>query len=196
MVNSNKLIGLTGGMGCGKSTVLNIFRSLGCDTMDADNICHELYENDSLVISQIMDRWGPSLLDKNNKLDRKKIAKIVFKDKKELEWLNSLLHILVLKKAKEYIADKKNMTIFDVPLLFEADWQYHFDVTIAVWTTRELQSKRLKGKGWTEQEISSRIKFQMSADEKLERADFGIINIGSMELLIKQCKCILLEITR
>lgn len=196
MKNSNKLIGLTGAMGSGKSTVLNIFHTLGCTTLDADDICHDLYENDNYVISQIVSRWGTNLLNENNKLDRKKIAKIVFESKKELDWLNNLLHNLVLKKAKESIADRKNITIFDVPLLFEANWQIHFDKTITVWTTRELQFKRLKDKKWTAQEIASRIKFQMSADEKLERADFGIINIGSMELLIKQCKLILLEITR
>ena len=188
------LIGLTGGIGCGKSAALKAFSLLNCNILDADEMCHDLYnESDGVIVRAIVKRWGKEVI-KSDIVDRQKIAKIIFNDEKERKWLNQLIHPLIFEKAYKLCRNSKNLLIFDVPLLFEAGWEQYFTKTIAVWTTPNLQYKRLKQRNWTDQEIRSRIDAQMSVDEKLKKADFGIINVGNLEFLFKQCKNILLEV--
>jgi len=196
-MNKN-IIGLTGGIGCGKSTAAKIFRSLNCEILDADSICHELYNDpDGPVTKAIAERWGTKVF-RSNLADRKKIADLVFNDKKELLWLNSILHPLIFEKAyeiSEHVIDKE-LIIFDVPLLFEVKWEKYFSHIITIWSPKEIQLERLRQRNWSDKEIKARIASQISADEKLERADFGIINNGSLDLLIKQCKYIMIELKR
>lgn len=183
------LVGLTGGIGCGKTTVLKCFSRLNWKTLDADTICHSLYENKTgEIFSAIYKRWGKCVIQKDGTADRKKIAEIVFNDNHELIWLNSLLHPKVLETAKKTAWESKEDVIFDVPLLFEANWENEFDVTIAVWTAKKIQRKRLLKKGWDSAEINRRINSQMPAEEKLEKADLGLINNSSHSLLFEQCE--------
>ena len=195
MKNIN-LIGLTGGIGCGKSTALKIFTSLNCTVMDADAVCHELYsEPDGPVIRAITKKWGSQVLE-SNLINRKKIAEIVFNDKKEREWLNQLIHPLIFERTYEASRNSKSLLIFDVPLLFEANWEKYFSKIISIWTTPSIQMERLRKRNWSDKEIKARIASQMSVNEKLTKADFGIINIGNHAFLYEQCKNILLEIKR
>jgi len=195
MKNIN-LIGLTGGIGCGKSTALKAFTSLSCTVLDADAVCHELYnEPDGPIIHAVTKRWGGKVI-KSNSVDRKKIANIVFNDSKEREWLNQLIHPLIFERTYQAYRNSKDLLIFDVPLLFEANWEKYFTKIISIWTTPAIQMERLKKRNWSDKEIKARIAAQMSVDKKLERADFGIINIGNLDFLLEQCKNILLEIKR
>ena len=190
------LVGLTGGIGCGKSTALKIFVSLGCKVMDADAVCHELYnEPNGPVIQAVTSRWGNKVIS-SEKVDRKKIAGIVFNDRNELEWLNNLLHPLIFERTYKACRKTDKVLIFDVPLLFEANWEKYFFKIISIWTTPEIQIERLRAREWNDKEIKSRLESQMSMDTKLEKADFGIINTGSKEFLSEQCKQILLEIKK
>lgn len=182
------LVGLTGGIGCGKSTVLKYFSRLNWKTLDADTICHTLYEKKTEMFSAIHKRWGKRIIRKDGTVNRKKVSEIVFNDKDELIWLNSLLHPKVLETAKKAALESKEDVIFDVPLLFEADWKNEFDATIAVWTSKKIQRKRLLKRGWSSAEINRRINSQMPAEEKLEKADFGLVNNSSHSLLFEQCE--------
>lgn len=183
------IAGLTGGIGCGKSSVLKIFSEMGWLTIDADKICRELYENkDTRLVSAIREQW-PDAIDTDNTVDRKKIAEIVFNDNAKLEILNSILHPLIKEEADKIISlNKGKNIIFDVPLLFEKDWSYLFNIVIAVWTDSKTQYERLNARGMTDLEIDRRIANQLSAQEKLERADFGIINRAGFEALREQCE--------
>ncbi len=183
-------VGLTGSIGCGKTSALECFSSLGWKTLDADSVCHELYEDDaSGVADAIRRRWGDSIFTRDGAVDRKKIAGIVFKDRKELLWLNSLLHPKVMERALRETAKRGNRhLVFAVPLLFEAGWKKKFDCTIAVWTDRKIQYGRLKGRGWSKTEIERRCGCQFSPEKKMEMADFGLINNGSLNSLFEQCK--------
>ncbi len=184
------LIGLTGGIACGKSTMLRIFSSLGWIVSDADAICHSFYENpEGHVIKRIIERWGEEVLTQA-KVDRKKISSIVFNNKKEIQWLNELIHPLIIDEIKCAIKDKGKTRLFDIPLLFETKLDKYFDATISIWTTKELQIQRMKTRNWSLEEIELRLMAQLSADEKLERADYGIINTGDHNFLNKQCKYI------
>jgi dephospho-CoA kinase len=195
-MNSIGLIGLTGGIGCGKSTALRAFASLNCTVLDADAICHELYnEPEGPVVRAIVKKWGNKVI-KSNSANRKKIAEIVFNDNKELEWLNQLIHPLIFERTYKTCQYSKNLVIFDVPLLFEANWEKYFTKIICIWATPAIQMSRLKKRNWSNKEIKARINSQMDVNKKLERADFGIINTGNLALLSKQCKHILFEIKR
>ncbi len=185
------IVGLTGGIGCGKSTTLEMFGRLGWLTLDADRICHELYEGPHPeVYGKICSRWGKNrVLDDCGGINRKVIAGIVFEDNTELQWLNRLLHPLVLENARKKVGENPDgCVMFDVPLLFEAEWQDSFDVTLAVWCDPEIQRRRLLARGMGANEIDRRIKYQIPADVKLEMAGFGLINSGSENELFRQCR--------
>ncbi len=180
-------IALTGGVGCGKSTALKMLHELGWKVIDADQICHEIYEKEpELLMDLFGDRWGTeNVLSVDGEIDRKKIAQIVFEDEVELQWLNSVFHPLIMDRAEKKIGNE-NEVIFDVPLLFEAEWDKHFDVVVSIWTNKEIQFSRLVERGWNQKEITRRLESQLSSDKKLELADYGLINSGNIKHLNKQ----------
>lgn len=183
------LVGLTGGAGCGKTTVLKIFEELGWFTVDADSLVHEIYRDGALK-DVLLKRWvDGAVTDNAGNIDRKKIAKIVFNDGNELDWLESVLHPAVFERAEEIIKNcGKSHIMFDVPLLYEKDKASKFDLVISVWAGKEEQYRRLSERNWSINDIESRNSRQFPQCEKLERADLGIINSGSMVLLREQCE--------
>ena len=187
---------LTGGVGCGKSTVLRIFEKIGCCVIDSDKICHELYTKRDFS-DALIKRWG-SLIVTEGSIDKQKVASIVFKNNAELDWLNNIIHPEVIKHAIEIIENcKKEIIIFDIPLLFELKLDFFFKATIAVWTNIKTQYKNLKTRNnWSDEEIESRLSAQLSPDIKLEKALYGIINTGSLDFLETQCKNIFFKIKK
>ena len=184
------LIGMTGGMGSGKSSALKIFNELGCLTLDADAICHLLYsDGGSQLVIKIRNRWGDRVIEESNGgINRAELGKIVFENKEELQYLNRIVHPAVLEHVETASRNTGNtVTVFDVPLLYEAGWQEHFDKIITVWTSGDIRHQRLIARGMNEEEIKRRDKNQLSPDEKLERADYGLINNGGFEFLKLQC---------
>ncbi len=181
------LIALTGGIGCGKSSALQIFKELDWNVFDSDQFCHSLYERGNCLEfeNKIIDRWGNSILE-NNEFSRKKIAEIIFQNEVELKWINSVVHPIVLNKIKQQSLTTQKL-ICDIPLLFECKWENMFDKIISVWTNAEEQIKRLKKRNWDNKDINRRIKSQLSNDTKLEKSDFGIINTTDIQSLRKQC---------
>lgn len=185
------LIGLTGGIGCGKSTALTLFRQLGWQTVDSDAICGELYaRKDKRLLDPLVKRWGyDAVFLKNGELDKVGIAGIVFRDAKEMTFLEKIIHPLIKERAFQIINSfEDNRVIFDVPLLFESGWDKDCDKTVAVWTTGKIQYRRLYDRGWGDSEIERRIKSQLTPDEKLQLADYALINTGDIDLLMEQCR--------
>jgi dephospho-CoA kinase len=183
-------VGLTGGIGCGKTTALEFFSSLDWKTLDADNICHEIYGDvKSGFPETLRKRWGTAVFSKDGTLDRKRIAQIVFNDSDELFWLNGLLHPEVLRRSRGLLEKSRNKyVIFAVPLLYEVKWEREFDLTVAVWADRETQYERLRKRGWSGKEIEGRCNSQISPERKMELADYALINNGSRNFLFEQCK--------
>ena len=181
------LIALTGGIGSGKSTVLDIFDSFGAIVADTDSIVHKIYEENEQLHALLEERWGNKVF-KNKKPHRPSIAEIVFQNKHELDWLNKTIHPLVKKHIQQF--NGSQMSIIAVPLLYEVNWQDKFDKVISVWCDKDLQHKRLLARGWKEQDISARLSAQIDQNEKLLRADLGIINNWSIQFLENQCRTI------
>jgi len=187
------LIALTGGIGSGKSTALNIFKELGAETQDTDLIVHKIYEENTEVHDCLLKRWGSEIFQ-NGIPDRKKIAQLVFNNEENLKWLNQLFHPRVREIVKAGYTGK--LSIIAVPLLYETGWYSDFDSTISVWCSKDRQMKRLMDRGWTKEECLARIAAQMDQDLKRERADFGIINDWSEKFLNRQCRIIFKELQK
>lgn len=183
---------LTGGMGCGKSAVLNFFSEIGWFTLSADVLCHKIYaEQNDEFFSQLINRWGNSVIKPDGNADRKKIAEIVFANDAELSWLNAVLHPMIMHRAATIIATAKNeFVLFEIPLLFEAKLEKEFSPILCVWSSRQVQISRLLQRDISLEHIIQRIARQMPGNDKLEKADFGLINNGSIDLLYEQCKII------
>ena len=178
-------IALTGGIGCGKSTALEYFKQCQYNCSDADRICHKFYES-SEAVAALQKRW-PSVLDEQNKLDRQKLANIVFRDENELAVLEQLIAPFLHDQLQQLKNSSGNIVV-EVPLLFEKDLVGFFDLTIAVWSPFALRRQRLAARNWDHRECARRERLQWSPERKLAAADYGIINTGTRELLAQQCQ--------
>ena len=188
------VIGLTGGIGTGKSTVSQILKDRGFPVIDLDVISHEVIEFSS-VVEKIVQNFGREVLDENEDgnctISREKLGKIIFSDKKKRLALNSIMHPEILKVMHKKILEcksEKNKIIFvEVQLLFEVQWEKEFDYILLVAAKRDMQVRRvLERDKRSEEEAWNIINSQMSLDEKREKSDFVIENDGNMDDLNKK----------
>lgn len=188
------VIGLTGGIGTGKSTVSQILKDRGFPVIDLDVISHEVIEFSS-VVEKIVQNFGREVLDEdeagNCTISREKLGKIIFSDKKKRLALNSIMHPEILKVMHKKILEcksEKNKIIFvEVQLLFEVQWEKEFDYILLVAAKRDMQVRRvLERDKRSEEEAWNIINSQMSLDEKREKSDFVIENDGNMDDLNKK----------
>lgn len=188
------VIGLTGGIGTGKSTVSQILKDRGFSVIDLDVISHEVIEFSS-VVEKIVQNFGREVLDEdeagNCTISREKLGKIIFSDKKKRLALNSIMHPEILKVMHKKILEcksEKNKIIFvEVQLLFEVQWEKEFDYILLVAAKRDMQVRRvLERDKRSEEEAWNIINSQMSLDEKREKSDFVIENDGNMDDLNKK----------
>lgn len=182
------LVGITGGIGAGKTTVLQVFQCLGAVALDADDIVHQLYVPGAEGWRRLKAHWGSTVLSADGGIDRQAVASLVFSKPAEREWLNQATHPLVQAEILKAAAAAKSRVICAVPLLFEAGWEPLFQHTIAVWCDAPTQQQRLLSRGWTSDAISARLATQMSMDDKLLKADFVLINTGTPAFLEAQCR--------
>lgn len=179
-------IGLTGGIGSGKSVVAKVFETLGIPVYYADDAAKKLMNTDEELKKEIIKYFGADSY-KNGELDRKYIASIVFNDKEKLELLNSLAHPATILDAKEWIKRQASPYIIkEAALLFESGANKDLDFVIGVDAPLQLRIKRvMKRDGITEEEILKRIAGQMNDDEKMKLCDFIIYN-NEKDLVIPQ----------
>lgn len=189
------VIGLTGGLACGKSTAARLFAECGARVLDTDVIVHELYEHDSEVRQALVERFGAGIMDAKEKVDRKKIGAIVFNDSSELSWLESLIHPRVRKAWESQVAaNPEAFWVVEIPLLFEKKLENLFDYTVCVSASPATQIERRQAEGLPEDQIKKRIAQQLPMDEKIRRADFVITNNGSIEFLKDQVELLIKQL--
>lgn len=194
-----KVIGITGGIGSGKSTVSAMLKNAGFSVIDADKIAREILisEGGNELIAELSATFGDFII-KNGILDRKELAKVAFANAKEKEKLDAIMLPAIIRKVKMEISDfeKQNMQVvfLDAPLLFEAGldvlctetWLIHASESIRVLRT-------IKRDNVSENDVRMRMRFQMSDEQKIEMADFVIDNSKDEEYLKKQIKLRLKE---
>ncbi len=169
------VIGLTGTIGSGKSTVTELLKEQGAKAIDCDKIVHELYSKDKKARKGIKELFGAKVF-KNKSIDRSRIAENVFSDKKILKKLNALIHPLVEKNVlQELKKTKKGMVVIDAPLLFEAGFDRFCDLLIFVRCGKTERLKRLKKKGMYPKEAERREIVGLPEKKKISLCD-GIID--------------------
>jgi len=188
MVNStNLIVGLTGGMGCGKSTAAALFAERGFRRLDADQVIRDEILTDPEVVRVIRGRFGPEVLDETGRVRRSRVAEIVFADPVELEWLENLLHPALLERWRRiFAAAEGEAFIVEVPLLFEKGLENWFDFTVCVTTGSATQLRRLEQRGIPPELARQRLVKQLPLARKCELADHVLLNDGSPEFLREQ----------
>ncbi len=190
-------LGITGGIGCGKSTAAKIFEKKGFNRIDCDEIVHDLLEQDSETISTVADRFGESVIKPEGGVDRRTLGQIVFADKYLLKELEDILHPKVRDTWTGKVnAENSSDWVVEVPLLFEKNLQNRVDFTICVFCHQDLQVERLERKGIERPQALARINQQLPLSEKAQMADLVLLNDGSFEFLESQINSILKSISR
>lgn len=187
-------IGVTGGIGSGKSTVCSIFSSLGRTTLSADSIAKEITGTDKDIRKKIEQAYGKSVFLSDGSLNRKLLADIVFTSKDQLEILNSIVHPAVFLEINKRLAglrkdQREPFVLVEAALIFESGMNTRLDYVLHIHVDEKLRIKRVKERdNSTETEVALRMKNQMSEEKKLKEADFVIMNNDTLEKLQQSVK--------
>lgn len=179
------LIGLTGGIASGKSTVSRMIKSLGLPVIDADVIAREVVEPGSECLKQIVAHFGSEVIDSNGALKRKTLGEIIFSDQKKRDVLNQIVHPAVRKRMNQqkehYIASGFQTIVYDIPLLYESNLFHLVEKVLLVYVDEDTQLCRLMERDNINKEAAlSRISSQQALIDKKARADAIIDNGGSI----------------
>ena len=180
-------LGLTGGIGSGKSTALAYLHELGAAVVSSDDIVHGLYSSGD-VVERIREHFGDVVVDGAGGVSRPALAGIVFADEAELRWLEDLLHPHVRSFVDEWSGEQRKarprpaLLVVEVPLLFETGFADAFDYTMLITAPEEVRRRRLTAK-LTGSEFSRRLAQQMPEEEKIARSDFVFHNTGTRKAL-------------
>lgn len=193
------ILGITGIIGSGKSTVAKLFEELGAFKISSDEIAKFYTTKDSPILKDIQELLEENIITEEGEVDRKKIASIVFKDTEKLERLNFLIHPLVFQKVDEIIENIHGGRIiaWEVPLLFETGADKKCDATLTVSLDPSLCYERVKRRdNMSMEEYDNRLKKQMDLETKLSISNFFIINDQSISKLKENCKGIYEQIVQ
>ena len=180
-------IAITGGIGCGKSTVLEFLKANGVACLSADAVVRNLLNEDQSVIDSVIEHFGTEIENESSFIDRRALAKIVFHSKSDLEWLESLLHPLLQKSCEAFFEAYSNqLACVEIPLLFEKRLEKKYDIVVSVISSDFNANIRLRLKGYTDMDIALRRQQQLPNSIKAERSDFVLSNDGSLNSLEQQ----------
>jgi len=182
------ILGVTGNIGCGKSTVAAMFKTKNAQVIDADVLAHQLYPAGSSVYRKIKKAFGREVIQADKRIDRARLAKIVFADKRALARLNSIVHPQLIREIRRRIKNSaKRIVILDAALIIEAGLRKMVDNLVVVTAKRGQQILRCqKSSGFKRQEVGRIIKSQISQKAKSRFADFIIDNSGAIGETRKQ----------
>lgn len=186
-------IGLTGGVGCGKSTVSSYMAELGIPVIDGDRLSREAVTPGSEAMEAIRRVFGPEVFLPDGRLDRAKMAKLVFSDEDKRQALNAIIHPYVWKRTEEGLITAQNdghrLAVLDMPLLLEIGWQLRSEAVWVVKAPVDMQIRRVCARdGATPEEAMARIRKQMPTENKLHYADVVIDNSHSIAATRRQVR--------
>lgn len=191
------IVGITGGIACGKTTVSELLTEKGAIPINADEIGHQLLKADSPVVDDLVNAFGQEILEESGDVSRKKLGAIVFQDKSARERLNAILHPLIIQRSRSRARqlvreDPSCVVLLDAPLLIEAGAYNSVDLIVVIAASSETQLQRILERSHaqslplTESEAQARIDSQMPVSEKVKYADVVIENDGTLGELSKQ----------
>jgi dephospho-CoA kinase len=183
-----KVIGLTGGIGSGKSTVSQLLHELGAVVLDADRIGHEAYKPNTETWLEVVSAFGRQILTSNGEIDRRRLAQIVFSDPESLARLNQIVHPRMYEMMKTQIEEFRRqgvkVVVLEAAILLEADWTPLVDeVWVTVTPEHEVVKRTVERTGLPEEQVIARIRSQLSSEERTKHANVIINNDGSIDEL-------------
>ena len=181
-------LGLSGGIGSGKSTVSKILSDLGAVVIDADVIAKEVLLPGTSGFESAVSTFGSTIIDNEGTIDRKRLAKLVFENPKELAKLEAIVHPAVVARVAEIrnSLPESAVVVYDTPLMFEKQLQGQFEKVLMVVSDKELRRTRLLERGLELGDIEARMANQATDEQRVAIADFVIENNGSLEQLREQ----------
>jgi dephospho-CoA kinase len=188
-----RVVGLTGGMGAGKSEVLRVLGEMGAAVLQADQVGHGLLKERHFS-KTLAKRFGRGILDSKGLVDRQKLGTVVFKDKAKRKSLNRILHPVIRRKIKLWVAGRQiarnraPLLVVEIPLLFEGKGYPYLDGVLSVSASARERQRRLLARGWDKSEIRRREKGQWAQARKDRKAHWVIRNNGSLQDLRRQVK--------
>lgn len=185
------VLGLTGGIASGKSTVSHYLKELGYPVIDADLIAREVMEPDKPAYHKVIDFFGPEIVNKDQSINRKRVGEIVFSDPEKLKMLNEMVHSEIfseiMKRKTELIEAGHPLIVLDIPLLYETGYDEEVDCVMVIYIDSAIQLNRLKKRDeLTDEEAIKRIESQESLEMKKDKADVVINNNGTIEQTMDQ----------
>ncbi len=196
-------VGLTGGMGAGKSTALAALERLGAATISSDAVVHELWADDEQLRQAVLERWGPDVAP-GGVIDRSAVAERAFATSEDRAWLEGLLWPLVGARVAAWLgeargdptpgASRPRAAVVEVPLLFEAGQQAIYDATIVVVSDEELRRQRAAARGHVS--VDERAARQLSQEDKAQLATFVVRNDGTPQELEQELSAVLDKLKR
>ena len=192
------IIGLTGSIASGKSTVASMLKEYGLPIVDADLVARQVVEPGSETLQQIAAAFGADVIQADGTMDRAKVGALIFNDEAKRTQLNRIIHPAIraemLRQRDGYIAAGERNVVMDIPLLFESKLQSYVEKIIVVSVSEETQLARLMARNtFSEEEATARIRSQLAMDVKEAGADAVINNNGSVEETAAQLHAILTE---
>lgn len=182
------IVGLTGGIGSGKSAAMNVFESLGIGCVDADVVARQVVEPGQPALKAISGYFGKDVLTSDGQLDRPALRTRIFQSPDDKKWLEALLHPLIREEMQRQLrAQQSPYSILVAPLLFENELDKGCDATVLIDAPESVQIERVLARdGGSEEQARAIIRSQMSREEKKELADYVIPNTGTLAELRKQ----------
>jgi dephospho-CoA kinase len=182
-------VALTGGIAAGKSEALHAFARHGAAVISSDDIVHELYREDEGLQAALREHWGDRVFS-GDEVDRAEVGRIVFADRDELAWLEGELHPRVRAAVSDWLSRQTaDVTVSEIPLLFETGGEARFDKVVVVTAPPELRAERRGG-------VADREERLVPDEEKVRRADFAYVNDGSLDQLDAFAASVLEELSR
>ena len=194
-------LGLTGGIASGKTAVATMLREMGFAVLDADSLAHKLTEPGQSAYDEVVREFGASILDTGNRIDRAKLAAIVFADPAKLARLNAIVHPRVETAVHEQFAEwsrngARDAAFVEAALLVEAGYHKNLDGLVVTWCRPEQQLERLRARGFSDEDARRRIAAQLPIDEKLRFATEKIDCSGSLEDTLTQAAALAAKLRR
>jgi dephospho-CoA kinase len=188
-------LGLTGGIASGKTAVAGMLREMGFAVLDADSLAHKLIEPGQAAYDEVVREFGQSIIESDNRVNRAKLAAIVFADAAKLARLNAIVHPLVKTAIHRQFADwsrndTRDAAFVEAALLVEAGYHKNLDGLVVTWCRPEQQLERLRARGFSDEDARRRIAAQMPVADKLRYATEKIDCSGSLEETRKQVEAL------
>jgi len=184
------LLGLTGGVGMGKSTCAQLLRERNLPVVDTDDLARQVVEPGQPTLEEVRGAFGPEVIGADGRLVREQLARLVFADPAARRRLEGILHPRIRElwraQAQAWRIEARPLAVVVIPLLFETGAEQELDATICIACSAATQRQRLLARGWTAQELEQRLAAQWPAEKKMERADYVIWTEGTLDLHARQ----------